>query len=170
MAKHALATKARLKLQLDNEILLGTAGGEHLHCLVQCPSDPSSGTTIGHGVYSVMPPIEHPLLGRIAILTHLTETADTAPLGARTSVGSGLTYTLSHAHGAAQHALAGRVSFTLTNAAANNALASSPTSRGTLILTRGPLSGSNVIVVTTGFEDLMDHLEESGGGTVEIMP
>jgi hypothetical protein len=153
MAKHALAPKARLKLQLDNEILLGTSGGEHVHCLIQTPSDPTSGTSIGKGVYSIMPPIEHPLLGRIAILTRLIETTTDAPIGGRSSVRGGLTSTLSHAH-----------------APAHNALAGSAATLATLILTRGPLSGSNVIVVTTGFEDLMDLLEESGGGTVEIMP
>jgi hypothetical protein len=174
MAKAALAPKARLKLELDNEVMIGMAGGEHVHCLVQCPSDPSAGAKIDLGVYKVMPPVEQAILGRVAILTHLTETADTSQLTGRTSVGSGkvptggLTYTLSHA--TANAALARGLTYTLSPAAADHAIAGSPTFRGNLILTRGPLRGPNVIVVTTGFDELMDLLDASEGGTIQIVP
>jgi hypothetical protein len=176
MARATWAPKARLKLELDNEVLLGMAGGEHVHCLVQCPSDPSAGAEIEHGVYEVMPPVEHPVLGRIAILTHLTETADTSQLGGRSSVGSakllmgGHAYTLTVAHAAANPALARGLTYTLSPSAVDHAMAGSPSFRGSLILTKGPLGGSNVVVVTSGFDELMDLLESSGGGTVDVMP
>jgi hypothetical protein len=49
-------------------------------------------------------------------------------------------------------------------------MAGSPSFRENLILTKGPLGGSNVVVVTSGFDELMDLLESSGGGTVDVMP
>jgi hypothetical protein len=167
MAKQASAPKARLKCQLDDEILIGMAGGEHVHCLVQCPSDPSAGPEIAHGVYQIMPPVEHPMLGRIAVLTHLTEAATNSRLGTRSSVGTGaVTYT--HSHGPVHPALAGSLTYTVTHGSTPSQLAGRGNSPRTLILTKGPLGGANAIVVTTDFEELMDLLEESGGGTLEI--
>jgi hypothetical protein len=167
MAKQATAPKARLKCQLDDEILIGMAGGQHVHCLVQCPSDPSAGAEIARGVYQVTPPVENPVLGRIAILTHLTETSTASQLGTRSSAGSGA-YTYTVSHGPVHPALAGGLTYTRTHGSTQSHLAGRATSPRTLILTKGPLGGANTLVVTTDFENLMDLLEESGGGTLEI--
>jgi hypothetical protein len=155
MAKHALLPKARLRLQLDNEVLLGVAGGQHVHCLVRIPSDPSGEDTIEHGIYEILPPVADPLRGRIAICTHLEEESIPSLLGGRSSVGSAIVGAVGHrvhpAHAAVQHVLA-------------DGTAPAPT----LILAGGPLGGSNVVVVITGFDELMDLLEESGGGSLEV--
>jgi hypothetical protein len=167
MAKHATAPKARLRFQLDDQVLIGMAGGQHVHCMAQCPSDPSAGAEIAHGVYQVMPPVENPVLGRVAMLTHLTETSTASQLGGRSSAGdSAYTYTIYH--GPVHPALAGGLTYTRTHGSTPSHLAGRATSPRALILTKGPLGGASAIVVTTDFEQLMDLLEESGGGTLEI--
>jgi hypothetical protein len=156
MAKEKLAPKARLTLELDNEVLMGMAGGQHVHCLVRTPTGPGGEETIEHGLYRILPPVENPMLGRIAILTHVEE-ATSPQIGTRSSVGSAT--------------LAPRAqTYTISQAAVQHVLAGGAAPRGTLIMTAGPLGGSNFLVVTSGFEELMDLLEESGGGTLEVEP
>jgi hypothetical protein len=165
---------ARLQCHLSDQVLVGIAGGEQVHCLIQPPSDDGPEELNARGVYNILPPVEHPFLGRIALLTHLGEPAATLQPGGRSSVGSatggvgGLTYTLSPAM--VQHALAGGLTYTLAPGAAQSALAGHAASLRSLILTKGPLGGSNVVVITTGFDELMDLLKSSEGGTLQIVP
>jgi hypothetical protein len=157
MAREKSAPKARLRLQLDNEVLLGMAGGQHVHCLVRCPSDPSGEDMIEEGLYRILPPIEHPTRGIIAILIGLLELATAPQLGTRRAVDSAIQGTGGHTH-------------LLSQVIMHQLPAGGATSPGSLILSGGPLGGPNAIVVTTGFEELMDLLEESGGGTLEVEP
>jgi hypothetical protein len=182
MAEHASLPKARLRLQLENEVLLGMAGGQHVHCLVRCPSDPSGEDTIEEGLYRILPPVEHPGVGIIAILIGLLELAPSPQLGTRRAVDSAIQGTGGHVHllsHVIMHQLPAGGATSLGSLIlsegrgdpwppAHNVLGA--TSLGSLILSGGPLGGPNVIVVTTGFEELMDLLEESGGGTLEVEP
>ena len=160
MSKASLKPVARLRCQLSTRTLMGVAAGENVHCMVQCPSDPSAqgaGSTIERGVYQIQPPVEDPLRGRIAILTHLEEPSTSGAIGGRSLVGSGIARSVGHTH-------------LLSQAVMHHPPAVSTASPASLILAGGPLGGSNVLVVTTGFDELVDLLEETGGGTLEVLP
>jgi hypothetical protein len=142
------------------------AGGEQVHCLIQTPSGQGPATQIPPGVYSILPPIEHPEPGELIPTRYVQSGFALAGNLTRTPVDR-VFFTYNYFDGGSP--MGSGITDSLSQSAADNAITTTAAHPGSLILARGPLGGPNFLVITTGFEELIGLLHLSGGGTLEVI-
>jgi hypothetical protein len=188
MAGKAKGPEAVLTYNCRSAALVGTVGGRPIHCQVGRDSG------VPPGRYRITTPTTHPSFGRVAVLGAEGPsgiTVQSPPAG--NALAGGITVQ----HAPVRHALAGGI--TVQHAPAGNALPTGITVQHTpagnvvvsgitvqhpgggnvlaggrvaLIIPatlRGRFQEGNRVVVLSGYEELMDALEASGGGVLQVV-
>jgi hypothetical protein len=145
----------RLTYRSLAKLLTGLVAGKPIHSLVQVGS--ASPGALPPGRYRIHQPVEHPSLGRVAVIT----------------AQDAVTYTIGGSWSAPN--VLGKVGTTAGSSPAANVttdawprVAGAALSYQGWMLTKAPMAGSNALVVTTGFNELMDALVASGGALLEV--
>jgi hypothetical protein len=146
-------TIIRPHFRLIGDVLTGTTAGKCIHAVTR----PGIGGKARPpaGKYQILAPISHPSLGQVAVVVLLQEesyTISTVPHFAPNMV-SGLGTVLP---------------LTYSIASAAGGAASCSPHQG-FILTKDNVTAPNAVAVLSGFDELMDTLESSGGAILEIL-
>jgi hypothetical protein len=167
-----------LSFRLVGDVLTGTGPGTYIHAVTR----PAGGTARPPaGRYQILKPILHPWLGRVAVVVPLQEwvKTTTALSSVAPNVLSGYTLHPAAPAGAFVGATSGRPAVGPGAAKAGNAMG--PTTVGSaggaasfsphqgFILIKDNVAAPNAVAVLSGFDELMDALESSGGAILEIV-
>ena len=146
---------ARLMFQVGSRTIAGNLSGKFLHCTMR----PAQGGALPPaGEYEILPPVSDPIYGRLALIV---------PAGGSAAIRIG------------KH---GRLSATISDVSVQVCFGKSAVSGfierpdttksaaggQVFVLSDRPVLGRNCIVVSSGFADLMDGLQTSGGARVTV--
>jgi len=153
---------ARLMFQAGSRTIAGSLGGRFLHCTMR----PAQGGALPPaGDYEILPPMNDPIYGRVALMV---------PVGVAGAIRTGLTM-----EKAVQSSVAflkpdvtptakGQKDYEKPMAARRMGHPPGAAGGQAFVLSDRPVLGRNSIVVSSGFADLMDALQTSGGARVTV--
>jgi hypothetical protein len=148
--------------RLLGNVLTGAGGGAQIHSLTR--PGIGDGTRPPSGRYQVLKPISHPLLGRIAVVVPLDEWLKTT--AGYASVAPNFLSAISQPVTKEPIVLGKR--YDIWSPPSPSGSASFSPHRG-FVLTNDKVAAAQALAVLDGFDEMLDLLERSGGGTLEIL-
>jgi len=146
---------ARLMFQAGSRTITGNLSGKFLHCTMR---PPQGGALPSAGDYEILPPVSDPIYGRLAVMAPVGGLGATKDVDKSRSACSGFF----EKPDAAPRAMSGRrMDFEpdRTHGAGGGQV---------FVLSDRPVLGRNSVVVSSGFADLMDALQTSGGARLTV--
>lgn len=132
----------KLTLLPQSNVISGLIGGTPIHCTFR-----PGGAVPPPGNYDVLPPTDDPIYGRCALMVR--------------QEGQGPSSTFDPTKRAAP-------ALRMWGAFPALDVASFPSSGSGFVLSDRPIPGRNCLVCVSGFADLMEGLESSGGASIQI--
>jgi hypothetical protein len=144
----------RLMFQVASRAIAGNLGGKPVHCMMR----PAQGGALPPaGDYEILPPVSDPIYGRLALM---------APAGQLAAIEWNWTTAPAGGLAASEKYLKDAAKF--WEKPLGEQKPDSAGGGGVFVLSDRPVLGRNCIVVSSGFADLMDALQTSGGARVTV--